>query len=94
MDCSLILYGSLEGSSFYGLDLKKKTCHEWMKSFCRISAINISSHEAHIEALLAALIENEVEIACCMGVISNGYFGFFDLLLEEAQETLALAQTC
>lgn len=96
MDRSLILYRSLEDSSFDTPDLTMKSCQEWMESFCRISTIDISGNEAHIEilkrirdkALMAVLVENEVEIACGIGVISNGYFGLFDLVTERSSRNM------
>ena len=63
-----------------------------MESYCQISETGISSHEAHLEilkrikdkVLMAVLVVDEVEIACGVGVISNGYFGLFDLATEKS----------
>lgn len=96
MDRSLILYRSLEGSSFYGPEFIVKNSHEWMKSYCQISETDINRHEAHLEilkrikdkVLMAVLVENEVEIACGVGVISNGYFGLFDLATEKSARNM------
>lgn len=33
---------------------------------------------------MAVLVEDEVEVACGLGVISNGYFGLFDLVTEKS----------
>ena len=100
MDRSLILSRSLErsleGSSFDGPGFIVKNSHEWMESYCQISETDISSHEAHLEilkrikdkVLMAVLVEDEVEIACGIGVISNGYFGLFDLATEKSVRNL------
>ena len=69
-----------------------KNSHEWMASYCEISETDIGSHEAHLEilkrikdkVLMAVLVENEVEVACGVGVVSNGYFGLFDLVTEKS----------
>lgn len=96
IDRSLILYRSLEGSSFDGPGFIVKNSHEWMASYCQISETDISSHDAHLEilkrikdkVLMAVLVENEVEIACGIGVISDGYFGLFDLATKKSARNM------
>lgn len=90
-DHSLVLYKPLEGSVFECADITAKHCDEWIASFCRINEADLSKHRAHLEilnrindkVLMAVLIENGVEVACGVGVISNGYFGLFDLVTEK-----------
>jgi GNAT superfamily N-acetyltransferase len=96
MDRSLILYRSLEYASFDSPEFSVKSSHEWLESYCQISAIDISSHEAHLKilnrikdkVLMAVLVENEMEVACGIGVISNGYFGLFDLATEKSARNM------
>jgi len=35
------------------------------------------------------LVENEIKIACGIGVISNGYFGLFDFATEKLVKKMA-----
>jgi len=96
IDRSLILYRSLEGSSFDGVEFTVKNSTDWMESFCQICELDISSHEAHLKilerikdkTLMAVLVENEVEVACAVGVISNGNFGLFDLATKKSHRNM------
>jgi len=96
MDRSLILYRSLEDSFFDSPSFAVKNSDKWMESYCQISAIDISSQKAHLEilkrikdkVLMAVLLENEVEISCCIGVISNGYFGLFDFVTKKSARNM------
>lgn len=96
VDRSLILYRSLEDSSFDSPTLIAKSSNEWMASYCRISATDINDHKTHLEilqrindtVLMAVLVENDVEIACAMGVISNGYFGLFDVATDKSYRNM------
>ena len=92
IDRSLILYRSLKDSSSVGCDFAIKDSREWMQSYCQISETDFSTHQAHLEilnrikdkVLMAVLLENDIEVACGIGVISNGYFGLFDLVTEKS----------
>ena len=89
---SLVLYRSLEFSTFDRAEIVVKSCEEWMASFCRINAVDVRNHHAHLEilkrikdkVLMVVLVEESVEVACGIGVISNGYFGLFDLVTEKS----------
>lgn len=91
IDRSLILYRSLAGASFESSNLIMKNCHEWMASYCRIRDMDINQHSAHMEILqrikdkvvMAVLLDNNEEVACGIGVISNGYFGVFDVVSKQ-----------
>ncbi|MFT5691847.1 MAG: GNAT superfamily N-acetyltransferase [Oceanicoccus sp.] len=90
LDRSLVLSRSLQGATFDNQGLVLKKSREWLTDFCRISDTDINQHEAHLaildrindQALMAVLVENGAEVACGVGVISNGYFGLYDLVTE------------
>lgn len=87
MDRSLVLYRSIENSGFDNIEIIEKSSIDWMSSYCEINEIETDNHAIHLEmikriedrTLFAVLIEDGVEIACGLGVISNGYFGLFDI---------------
>ncbi len=91
-DRSLVLSRSLEGAAFDNQTLILKGRRDWLASFCRISGTDINRHEAHLdilerindEVLMAVLVENDKDVACGVGVISNGYFGLYDLVTESS----------
>jgi len=91
LDHTLVLSRPLEHSTFDSVGIVVKSSDDWMASFCRMNATNISDHQAHLEilkrikddVLMAVLVEDEVEVACGLGVVSNGYFGLFDLVTEK-----------
>lgn len=45
---SLVLYRSLEHSTFDPAEILAKSSDGWMAAFCRINATDISSHQAHL----------------------------------------------
>lgn len=87
MDRSLVLYRSIENSGFDDIEIIEKSSNDWMDSYCEINEIETDNHTTHLEmikriedrTLFAVLKEDGVEIACGLGVISNGYFGLFDI---------------
>ncbi len=91
MDRSLILSRSLTGTSFEPANLVVKDCHEWMAAYCRINGTDINQHYAHMEILqrikaklvMVVLLDNDEEVACGIGVISNGYFGVFYVVTKQ-----------
>lgn len=87
IDRSLVLYRSLEDTNLAAQNIVIKPCGEWFESYCRISGSDISERERHLEILnrieekmlMAVLLEEGEEVSCGMGVVSNGYFGLFDI---------------
>ena len=91
LDRSLVLFRSLDDLPFSHAEFQIKSSTEWIESFCCINESDISLHQAHLDIinriedqlLMAVLVENDIEIACGVGVISNGYFGLFDFATRE-----------
>ncbi len=96
LDRSLILHRSLNESSFDSPALVTKNSREWMQSYCAIRGFNMSEHEAHLEILeriqdnvfMAVLVEDGIEVACGIGVISGDYFGLFDVVTKESMRNM------
>ena len=88
IDRSVVLYKSLENSSPNTVHLHSKKPVQWVKSFCNLNSTDIHKQQPHIEILnritdemiLAVLIEEGVEVACGVAVISNQYCGIFDVV--------------
>ena len=65
---------------------------QWLQSFCQLSGSDYQEHLAHLAILerieqpliLAQWRVQGKVVACAVGVISNGYFGIFDLLTDPA----------
>ncbi|EPJ52252.1 MAG: hypothetical protein OFPI_14680 [Osedax symbiont Rs2] len=72
---------------------------QWLQSFCELSGSDYQEHLAHLaileridQPLLLAQwqVQGRV-VACAVGVISNGYFGIFDLLTDPAARNCGYA---
>ena len=91
LDRSLVLERSIENAKFEKVEFSETTNREWMLSYCRINELNFDEHLTHLEmidriedkTLFAVLIENGKEVACGLGVISNGLFGLFDIATQK-----------
>ncbi|MCJ8313099.1 MAG: GNAT family N-acetyltransferase [Saccharospirillaceae bacterium] len=89
---SLILCRSLVNSDFNDTNITEKNRIEWMLSYCRINEINIDKQTTHLEmlkrikdkVLMVVLKVDEVEVACGLGVISDDYFGLFDIATKKS----------
>jgi len=91
IDRTLVLYQDLEGKAFPPVPLKFRALDDWIYSFCNVTGGNPAEQSTHLEIL--RLIEakcstvvvevNNREVSCGIGVISNGYFGIFDIETEK-----------
>jgi GNAT superfamily N-acetyltransferase len=87
IDRSLVLYRELSPSSFHYVKLIEKNPEEWIDSYSQISGIDAATQKLHLEmlnrisdkTLMAVLIEDDIEIACGLGVLSDNLFGLFDV---------------
>jgi len=101
VDPSIVLYQSLQGLSFDSTALVLKTADEWIESYCRIADLDLQLMGPHLEILkrvqekvvFAVLEEGGTEVSCAMGVISNGYFGLFDLVTRKAERARGHGKT-
>ncbi len=61
---------------------------QWLDSFCQLSGFAIENHHTHLEMLKriegkvmpAVLVCQGHQVACCLGVIHEGFLGIFDLI--------------
>ena len=87
LDRSLVMERSITNVSFKEFCFSELTSRTWMESFCKVSELNFHDHLTHLEmidriedkTLFAVLVEDGVEIACGLGVVTNGLFGLFDI---------------
>jgi GNAT superfamily N-acetyltransferase len=92
LDRSLVLERSIENTSFKEVCFPEITSREWMKSFCKVSELSFDEHLTHLEmidrikdkTLFAVLVEDGVEVACGLGVVTNGLFGLFDIATRKS----------
>ncbi len=92
VDRSLVLERSIENTNFNKVYFPEVTSRAWMKSFCKIRELSFDEHLTHLEmidrivdkTLFAVLVENGVEVACGLGVITNGLFGLFDIATHKS----------
>ncbi len=72
---------------------------QWLQDFCQLSGSDYQEHLAHLAILeridqQMILAQWQVQgrvVACGVGVISNGYFGVFDLLTDPASRNCGYA---
>ncbi|WP_191602967.1 GNAT family N-acetyltransferase [Marinomonas algicola] len=101
IDRSLVLYKSLEGTTFNDSNIVEKRRDEWMLSYCQINGLDIAKQATHLDILnrikdrviMAVLMEGEEEIACGLGVISHGYFGLFDFVTKPSVRKMGYGTT-
>lgn len=102
-DSSLILCRPVQASStpLTTATITQLNPEDWIAAYCRISNNNLAGQQAHLNILkrvsdtmlLAVLPVNDREVACAMGVISNGYFGIFDLVTAAGDRNKGHATT-
>lgn len=92
IDRSLVLLKSLKGVSFDYVELVTKSPRDWLQSYCAINEINFDDQLTHLEmmgrikdeALFAVMRVAGEEVACGVGVISNGLFGLFSIATKKS----------
>ena len=92
LDRSLVLERSIENASFKEVYFPEITSREWMKLFCKVSDLSFDEHLTHLEmvdrikdkTLFAVLVEDGVEVACGLGVVTNRFFGLFDIATHKS----------
>lgn len=92
LDRSLVLRKPLGGSNFENVNITALSSREWMKAYCRINDIGFGEHITHLEmldriedtTLFAVLKQGKKELACGLGVMSNGLFGLFDIATKKS----------
>lgn len=65
----------------------------WIRAFCQLTQSAVEKHQTHREILLAnpapkflAVIENAGQpVACGLGVLTDNYFGIFDVITDAHQ---------
>ena len=91
-DKSLVLAKSIEELKFEGIRFPKMSKYDWISTYCNISDVQPETHLSHLEiinriadkTLLAVVKENGNDVACGLGVISNGLFGLFDIQTRQS----------
>jgi len=91
VDRSLVLCRALTNARFDPIEITEKSSNDWLSSYCEINEIARDSHAVHLEmiqrikdrTLLAVLKEDDLEVACGLGVISNRYVGLFDITTKK-----------
>jgi GNAT superfamily N-acetyltransferase len=87
-DHSLVLSQDLKNKKFQSLEFDPITVDKWMKYYCELSNKEIKAHSTHIKMidnikgkyLLAVLPKNKNIMSCGLGVVSDGFFGIFDIV--------------
>ncbi len=87
-DHSLVLSQELKNNEFQSLYFDSMVVDEWMKHYCKLSDKKLKSHSTHIKminnikgkCLLAVLRKNQNIVSCGLGIISDVFFGIFDIV--------------
>lgn len=87
-DHSLVLSQNIEKQKFQPVELDLIPVDKWLKHYCQMSGTVREIHATHIRMInsiagaytLAILPKNGHIMSCGLGVVSNGYFGLFDIV--------------
>ena len=99
IDRSLVLHREIEKLQFKNCLLVQKSQEAWLASYSQISDVQFEQQQLHLDmlkriedkTLMAVLVEDGVEVACGLGVLSDKLFGLFDIATSKPYRNQGLA---